>query len=144
MNARQLVKMCVKYLRWHWVSALWTSFVKMDMFVSHMEESDSSPGSSSRSPKSASIDNESAQLDLRRLEEIIHSHSFEPEVNAKHYNMRTVIEMTHEQLIHMSQDEIKGIFQMLCQELTTADFFSVKVGMKKNINTHDTHIGSLS
>lgn len=104
----------------------------MDMLAGHMDSESSGFSSHSKSSSNSSV-----QEEIRRIEDIIRTYSYEPEVNAKHYNMRTLVEMTHEQLIHMTQEEIKGIFQMLCRELTAADFFSVKVGTRKeNMPAH--------
>lgn len=122
----------------------------MDYFASHIVnhltsrmETDSS-GSSyhSKSFSNSNSANSSEQDDICRLEDVLRTYSYEPNGNSKNYNMRTLLEMTHEQLINMTQEEIKNIFQMLCRELTTTDYFCVKVGTKKDImpNLHTTGV----
>ncbi|KAH9562704.1 hypothetical protein CY35_05G085800 [Sphagnum magellanicum] len=109
----------------------------MDMLRSVLDSESSASSSHTKSSSTSSVQDE-----IRRLEETIRTYSYEPEVNAKHYNMRTLVELTHEQLIRMTQEEIKGIFQMLCRELTAADFFSVKVGVRKENMPAHHHTGS--
>ena len=116
----------------------------MDYFTNHIVnhlasrmETESS-GSSCASKSSTNSVDSSVQKDIRRLEDVLKAYSYESDANSKNYNMWTLLEMTHEQLIHMTQEEIKNIFQMLCRELTTTDYFCVKVGTKKDITT-DIH-----
>jgi hypothetical protein len=110
---------------------------QMDMLRSVLDSESSASSSHTKSSSTSSVQDE-----IRRLEETIRTYSYEPEVNAKHYNMRTLVELTHEQLIRMTQEEIKGIFQMLCRELTAADFFSVKVGVRKENMPAHHHTGA--
>lgn len=123
-----------------------TSKLEMDYFVSHIVnhltshmETESS-GSSCPSKSSINSIDSSVQDDIRQLEDVLRTYSYETDANSKNYNMKTLLEMTHEQLIHMTQEEIKNIFQMLCRELTTTDYFCVKVGTKKDVmaNIHST------
>jgi hypothetical protein len=110
----------------------------MDYFTSHIVNHltsrmiTESSGSSCPSKSSTISVDSSIQDDIRQLEDVLRTYSYEPDTNSKSYNMRTLLEMTHEQLIHMTQEEIKNIFQMLCRELTTTDYFCVKVGTIKD------------
>lgn len=112
----------------------------MDYFASHivnhlvnrMETESSGSSCPSKSFSNSNSANSSVQEDICRLENAFRTYPCDIDVNSKNYDMRTLLEMTHEELINMTQDEIKNIFQMLCRELTTTDYFCVKVGSKKN------------
>lgn len=82
----------------------------------------------------------SVHNEIHQLEDALNtcgSHETEPDL--KNYNLRILFETTREQLIHMTPEEIKSIFQMFCKELTSNDYICIKVGTKKNIllNTHN-------